>query len=549
MVRQPKSTKSINPVIRRTDRIGSLDAESDDQFLSTCFLNTGDIDILRNTNDARCIVLGRTGSGKTALLKNMSETEENVINLPPELLALTHVSNSDIIKFFENIGVHLDPFYILLWEHVITVELLKKKYRITNSREKKDIFDRLYETFINRDPSKKAALEYIEQWGDKFWERTEERVRELVEKVEVNLKGALGAHSGIISGSLDATTKLSEEERKEIRTRAQEVVNSVQLRELANLISLLAEDIFHNPQQKYFILIDGLDEDWAEDAVRYRLIKALLDTIKRFRKVQPLKIIIALRVDLLYVILKKVKSVGSQEEKYESLFLKLVWTRKQLHDMLNLRVNALFRMKYTSSSVGIDDLLPKIKVEKRDPLSYILDRTFYRPRDAILFVNECLSEADNKPHFTFGIIKSAERAYSAKRLRFLYDEWRSVFPNLSDYIKLIQRRTKSLQFQDFSEDQIQTFVLEFLTKADRSDDPLCEVANDYFSEDSSSESVLLKLLYFLYVVGVIGVKSDARTPAHWAFKDHAPLMSTEVTNMCRFQIHPCFWRSLGISPD
>ena len=295
MPQQIKRTKSTNPVIRRTDRIGSLDAESDDQFLATCFLDTGDINILRNTDDARCVVLGRTGSGKTALLRNVSETEENIIELPPELLALTHVANSDIIKFFENIGVHLDPFYILLWEHVITVELLKKKYKITNAKEKRDIFDRLYEKFINRDPSKKAALEYIEEWGEKFWERTEERVKELVEKVEVNLTGALGAHVGIFSGGLDAATKLSEEETKEIRSRAQDVVNSVQLRELANLIRLLAEDIFDNPQQKYFILIDGLDEDWAEDAIRYRLIKALLDTIKRFRRVRPLKIIIALR--------------------------------------------------------------------------------------------------------------------------------------------------------------------------------------------------------------------------------------------------------------
>ena len=251
----------------------------------------------------------------------------------------------------------------------------------------------------------------------------------------------------------------------------------------------------------------------------------------------------------MYVILQKVKSVGSQEEKYESLFLKLVWTRKQLHDLLNLRVNALFKMKYTSSSVGIDDLLPKIKVERKDPFSYILDRTFYRPRDAILFINECLSEADGKPHFTFGVIKNAERAYSTKRLRFLFDEWRSVFPYLSDYVKLIQRRTKSLQITDFSEQEIEAYFLDFLTTSDRSNDPLFGMAKDYINADGTSELILLKLLYFLYVAGVIGVKSDSRSSTRWAVKDHAPLIPSEITRACRFQIHPCFWRSLGISPN
>ena len=134
----PKKNTSDPICFRRTDNIGYADAESDDLFLTNCFVEIGDLQILRDSEDPRCIVLGRTGSGKTALLKRLVETEPHAYELSPENLSLSYISNSNVIGFFEEAGVQLDLFYKLLWTHVITVELIQRKFDIYNESKKRD---------------------------------------------------------------------------------------------------------------------------------------------------------------------------------------------------------------------------------------------------------------------------------------------------------------------------------------------------------------------------------------------------------------------------
>lgn len=57
-------------------------------------------------------------------------------------------------------------------------------------------------------------------------------------------------------------------------------------------------------QKKFYILIDKLDERWVDASVRFRLIRSLLETLKTFRKIQNLKIIVSLRIDVLEKVLQ-----------------------------------------------------------------------------------------------------------------------------------------------------------------------------------------------------------------------------------------------------
>jgi hypothetical protein len=58
---------------------------------------------------------------------------------------------------------------------------------------------------------------------------------------------------------------------------------------------LLAEYSFDDPQKNYYIIIDQLDDNWAENDTRYKFIRALIEEIKVFRKIKNIKIIAALR--------------------------------------------------------------------------------------------------------------------------------------------------------------------------------------------------------------------------------------------------------------
>src|ERR1700688_2500028 len=94
---------------RRQDTIGAADAQ-EDSFLDSCFVDTGDLEVLRDCQDPRRIVVGRTGSGKTALLLRLASTEERTIDIKPESLALSYISNSTILRFVSDMGVKLDIF-------------------------------------------------------------------------------------------------------------------------------------------------------------------------------------------------------------------------------------------------------------------------------------------------------------------------------------------------------------------------------------------------------------------------------------------------------
>lgn len=113
MKKKTSKTKEGIFKFKKNDQIGAACAELDDDFLRNCFVNTGDLDLLENINDRRVIVLGRAGSGKSALLKKISE-KHRTIKILPENLALSYVSHSTILNFFSEIGVNLDPFFKLL---------------------------------------------------------------------------------------------------------------------------------------------------------------------------------------------------------------------------------------------------------------------------------------------------------------------------------------------------------------------------------------------------------------------------------------------------
>jgi ABC-type arginine transport system ATPase subunit len=132
---------------KNNDRVGEAAAEADDKFLFDCFIDNGALEVLRDCNAPQSIIVGRTGSGKSALLRTLTNKEEHVISLAPEQLALSYLSNSEVIKFFENAGANLDLFYQLLWRHVLAVELVKNKYKITNDLSQKTFLQSLEQIF------------------------------------------------------------------------------------------------------------------------------------------------------------------------------------------------------------------------------------------------------------------------------------------------------------------------------------------------------------------------------------------------------------------
>lgn len=156
---------------RRHASVGAAAAEEDEKFLAECFVDNGDFEPLSDCSDRRRIILGRTGAGKTALLRHLVD-KKNAIVINPETLSFNYLTNSNILQFFLEAGVKLDLFFKLLWRHVFTVELLKTRYNLKTRTEATSFLERI-KSLLSRDRHKERAVKYLLQWGDQFWEETE----------------------------------------------------------------------------------------------------------------------------------------------------------------------------------------------------------------------------------------------------------------------------------------------------------------------------------------------------------------------------------------
>lgn len=527
---------------RRLDNIGVADADDDRDFLANCFVDTGIVDALRDCSDPRRIVLGRTGSGKTAVLLRLAETTETVLQIRPESLALAYISNSTILNFLMQLNVNLDVFFRLLWRHIFTVEIIKAHFHIEDESSKNKFFEWVVDKF--RDKKHKQALEYLEKWGKSFWEETDYRIKEVTTKLETDVKAAIGANVPPVNLSAETAGKLSEEQKQEITDRAQRVVNDVQIRQLSDVIDLLAE-ILEDPQERYYVVIDRLDENWIEDKLRYRLIRALIETSRDFRKVKYGKIIIALRFDLIDRVFRLTRDSGFQEEKYESLFLDVNWSKEQLVEVLDLRINHLVKQRYTKQRVTHKDILPK-SAKTLSTIDYILERTMMRPRDVILFFNRCIAEAIDSPKINGQILKEAEGQYSRARLRALADEWHDDYPNLIRFAEVLKNKKAAFRLDELTQENCENFCLDFLIEGSIHSDDFSVAAYSLYEGNTSYSDFRRSIMRVFYRVGLVGLKLQSYETVSWSFSGHRDVSSAEIQPEVRVYIHPFAWRTLGI---
>ena len=530
---------------RRLDNIGAAAAEEDIDFLKNCFVDTGIMSVLSDCRDPRSVAIGRTGSGKTALLSRLSETEERVIEILPESLSLSYISNSTVLNFFDRLGVKLDIFFKLLWRHVFAVELIKHHFKIWKEPDKYSFLDRIRSYFAD-DNKSKEALEYLETWGKEFWEETEYRIKEVTTKLENDLKGAVETRFPNISFSISASDKLSREKKAEIIQRAQHVVNKVQIRQLSDIIHLI-DKVLSDPQKSYYIVIDRLDENWIEERLRYRLIRALIETVKDFRKIRYAKIVVALRLDLIERVFKLTRDTGFQEEKYESLYLPIEWNQSSLVDILDSRINHLIRQRYTQQKVTHKDLLPS-KIEKKPPFEYIMERSMMRPRDIIMFFNFCISKASDQLKISLHRLREAEGVYSRNRLRSLADEWTSDYPNLMYFTRMLRSRKRLFPARKITEEDIEDICFDFCNDPPEpvKDDILATSAYKLVDAVVDHEYFRKTILQVFYQTGVIGLKLETFETVQWTTLGARSVSKAEISTRCRVAIHPMFWRVFGV---
>lgn len=532
--------------IKRGIKLGELNAEADHELLEACFVDTGQLDELLEIQSPKSVVVGRTGSGKSALLHMVRRKAEHSVYLDPNNISIRFLEHSTIVSFFNELGVRLELFYKLLWRHILTTELLKLRYDLSDRIKTDGILQRIYQ-LVKSDSTKKRALDYFTEWGNKFWLDTDEHLRELTNKFTNDVKSAISAKFKGVEISTGWAKSLSKEERIEIRSLANRIVSEIQIRKLDEVIDLLEHRVFEDAQKKYYVLIDQLDENWAETDTRHRFIRALIEEIKYFRNIQQVKIVASLRTDLLAIIFDKTRDSGFQEEKYEAYLSPIVWSEGDLTQVLASRVNEVFRRQYTKDDVQIADIFPGPKKHTQElPLHYILNRTLLRPRDAIQFANECFSVAQLRQRVSWNTILAAEAIYSKKRLNSLIEEWGDYYPALETSIEVLRRLSGSFTRSSISEARIEAISCDLFDMS--SNDPCVRVARELTEAKSKTTiaDMLSNLLICFYQIGAIGVKISSSEPMIWSYKDQPRVTGSEVKRANQIQVHRMLFNALEI---
>ena len=514
---------------RKNAIIGNLDAETD-SFLNDCFYESDTFKGIVNFDSSnenpdftRRVIVGRTGSGKTALLRQIVSHGNVKVHdiIEAENTVFEHINNNRFISELSNNNIDLRVFYKSLWLHVLLVKVIQQLYRRSYSG--------FFDFIINLNSSNKKpyrpeiAKEYLESYRDNFF--NDNIVTEITEKMQNELSAKASFKV------FETSVGINNENIEKIQRETSSYVSRELLYKQKELIKIINSEFSDNKQQlRIIISIDDLDKSWlSSSGIRYDFINALLEAFKELLDIKSVKVLISIRTDILMGIYN---NNLRQDEKDQSLIYAISWNKTEIRNVLDLRINQLIKDQYRSNqNVSFSDVF-NFNVLSYKADEFIINRTMLRPRDAIDFINLCLSECDGDVELNEDIVLEAEEKFYSKRKKALIKEWRSIFPYIEDYLDSLSfLKEKEFKIENL-EDNEKESVLNYLL-----DRPNEDSTDDIHNNRMLNFDELVKVWF---TVGVIGIKKSETLIIYSSFEKQ----NLDITDLNRdFTIHPLFYRN------
>ncbi|MFC1864755.1 P-loop ATPase, Sll1717 family [Chloroflexota bacterium] len=534
--------------------IGGVSAE-DDPLLDVSFLETNHYASIVDMDDPHFALVGRSGTGKTAIINRIKKQFQHHIVIKPETLAFQFLGTSDMVNTLREKNVTLDYFYKLLWRHVFVVEILKHYFpdetnRVASIRQ---LFSNLKKPFA-KDKEKERAMGYMDQWGATLLQAPEERVKNIHDTLEKQIKAKLGGTGKLsqllsIDANIEGGLKSTREIAEKISIVKQEI-NTIQIQDLNAARDYISAAVLDDPQKPCFVLIDDLDRFLAEDNLYYELIRALILESYDWARVENIKVVYALRDNILHKVEADFTTKSYQREKFEDHRIHLRWIKTELINLVDERLSSISKLKKLDTVISTKQILPPKSGDKPKGEDYMLARTLERPRDIIDFINRAGKLSVGKKRIPWVVINRVESSYSRGRMDALIDEWRDNCEGLEELLKLLRNGPPRFPLLWWSDQDI----TELLTDHNFTSKGWCSELASLFDNlnkqnpQNAINTCRKKILQLLYEVGIVGVKISASDPFRYCYTNGAVLQDYEITQIQNPMVivHPTFHKALGI---
>lgn len=523
----PKEHKVSDYIFRNNSIIGQLDAETD-SYLESCFIETPAFKILSNFDTSspdfvKRVIVGRTGSGKTALIKKITagSTIYNHGIIEAEQTIFEHIRNNIFISKLIDHDIDLRIFFKALWVHIILVNIIKIDH------DKVNFIETMF-TSSAKKQMKEKIKSYYDSYNDNFFE--DDALTEMTSNFEESIEGSIKIPIVNLSGGV----KLADSERISIQAATNSYVNRELLSGQKSIVKFLKE--FSTDKQKNIVVsIDDLDKDWFKNtSTQYDFIAALLEAFKELLGIENVKVFISVRTDILEGVYE---NITIQDEKDQALILPVEWTKVEITDLLDKRISFLLKNQYSKKQYpSLKDVFD-FETKGIPADEFILSRTMLRPRDAIDFVNLCFKKANGQTEITENNLIEAEEAFYNSRKRAIVKEWGKIYPLINHYIDCISMLDK----QSFSSKNLNKFYNDFQSHIISSGDETIKskILAGFLKSDGKDKFTLRELLSIWFQIGIVGIKKSESVILYSDYEKR----KLDITNFSqRFYIHPLFWR-------
>ena len=439
-------------------------------------------------------VIGRKGTGKSAIYLTIEHMHH------PDILTsgLTFDNYSwQIHNRIKDTSKSVDFAYVNTWKYIILLELAKLLIKEIDSPQKdsnpdlKKLADFLQKNYGSLKPSFKDFL------VDKL-----SRIKKL-ELPSVSLEG-------VKLGGIEFEQSVTAENR---------LITDI------NIINSELQDIILRTMSNnryYFILFDKLDDGWDASgefkSSMVGLLKAARDlNIESKNANKHLRAIVFLRSDIYDVL-----QYNDKNKAFADIEL-LRWDKDKLITLIDKRI--AFSLGLTDEKNAWHRIFEKDKMRSKTPNeSYLIKRTFLRPRDIISFCRECLAEArrNKRNIITNEDIYNAENLYSERVYGEFIDEMHKQHPYVGKLFSVLRAmKTERFSFQMFQN----------------------EYNKDLYRIENLTPQGALKILFEYDIIGIqkIGGKKGGST---FDFSYTDPLINMDLSK--EMVIHPALKKHLRL---